>query len=48
MLSYGPTQVVGPAVLGLVGVGEASVERRRLVVGKFGLNVFFHLHTLQK
>lgn len=36
------TQVVLPAVLGLVLVGEAAVKRSGLVVLDFGLDVFGH------
>lgn len=39
------TQVVGPAVPGLVLVGESGVEGRSAVVVKFALNVFGHVSS---
>lgn len=39
------TQVIGPAVPGLVLVGKSGVEGRSAVVVKFALNVFGHVSS---
>lgn len=47
-LSCSLTQVVGPAVPGLVLVGESGVEGSGSIVLKFGLNVLGHFHLCRE